>query len=445
MPWQAAVGRVDVTPPTGTPMGGYGTALGEPPRTATGTFAPLQARAVALWDSGSPAALVSADVLGWSSAAATTVRQRVTAATELPPERLLLTATHTHNGPALPGVLDPWTTYGLTDTSGPGAAERILVDAVVSQVTGVLTGPRRPVTLDHQVASASFSANREGLSYVETAVPVLVARGTDARPVAVLFGFGTHPVSAGAQTLWDGDYPAAAAAAVEAVLPGATAVFVPGPAGDQDPLGARGWLLRSALGVQLANAVVTAVATPGRPLTGLTWARLSTVDLPLDITVTPGNLAAVRAAFAARASNGGPGWVVRHAQAMVQAIDSGAPLPTTVRTPLQAWQLAGSPPLRLAVTGGELVSGYAVYFRQRFGDTTGLWIGGYGPGSVSYLPSDALLPPLRTGGSYAGGWDPDQPGIAGGAMCIYSRLAHYRAGAGGVESALIGALTALLS
>jgi hypothetical protein len=233
---------------------------------------------------------------------------------------------------------------------------------------------------------------------------------------------------------------------VEAVLPGATALFLPGPAGDQDPLGDRGWGLRSALGARLADAVVSAAVVPGRPLTDLSWARLDTVDLPLDITVSPDNLAAVRSDFAARAAAaGGLGWVVRHASAMVELIGSGAPIATSVTTPLQAWQLSGDPPLRLAFTGGELVSGYAVYFRARLGGTTGLWIGGYGPGAVSYLPSDALLPPLHAGGSYAGGWDPDFPGIGGGAMCIYSHLAHYRAGAGGAEAALISALGALLA
>jgi neutral ceramidase len=442
--WQAAGGRVDITPAPGTPMAGYGAGLGEPARTATGTFTPLQARALALWDAGRPAVVVSADVLGWSAAAATTVRQRVAAETDLPAARLLLTATHTHNGAALPGVLDPWTTYGLTDTTPLEAAEQVLVDGVVGLVTGVLKGPRQAVTVDHQVTSASFSANREGLSYVETAVPVLVARLPDGQPLGVLFGFGTHPVSAGAQTLWDGDFPAAAAAAVEAVLPGATAVFLPGPAGDQDPLGDRGWGLRSSLGGRLADAVLTAAVVPGRPMAGLASTGLTTVDLPLDVTVSPDNLRAVRDAFAARAAAGGLGWEVRHAQAMVQLLGSGAPVATAVTTPLQAWQLSGDPPLRMAFTGGELVSGFAVYLRQRFGGTTGLWIGGYGPGAVSYLPSDALLPPLRTGGSYASGWDPDHPGIAGGAMCIYSHLAHYRAGPGGVEPALIGALTALL-
>ena len=63
MAWQAAVGRADITPPVGTAMGGYGGALGAAPRNATGTFSPLLARALALWDGPTPYVVVSADVI----------------------------------------------------------------------------------------------------------------------------------------------------------------------------------------------------------------------------------------------------------------------------------------------------------------------------------------------------------------------------------------------
>lgn len=444
MSWQGAVGRVDITPPAGAPMGGYGVGLGSSPRTASGTFSPLTARAVALWDSGRPHVLVSADLLGWSAATAAVIRQRVTAATGLPAARLLLVASHTHNGPALPGVSDPWTTYAISDTAPLAAYERTLVTAVTGLVTSLLGAPRQPVTVDYRTTSASFSTNREGLPYTEEIVPVLVARDIDGRPLAVLFGFGTHPVCAGWQGLWDGDYPAVAAAAVEAALPGALAAFLPGAAGDQNPVGDSGWGLRAARGVELASAVVTAAATPGRALTGVTSARLTTVPAPLEITPTAANLALARSFYAARAEADPLGWEVRHARAMVALIDSGVTLPTSLPVPLEAWTLAGSAPLRLVFVGGELVSGYAVHFRGQYGDD-GVWAGGYGAGLVAYLPSDELLPPLRQGGSYAGGWNTDHPGIAGGAMCAYGPIAHFRAGSNGIESALANALTAILA
>jgi neutral ceramidase len=426
-------------------MGGYGISLGGAPRTASGTHAPLLARALVLWNSGTPWVVVSVDALGWSAAAAAAVRQRVTAATGLPAARLMLTASHSHNAPALPGVLDPYMTYGLTVTSAIDAAQQKLVDGVVGLVRTVLAGPRSSVTVDYQVTSTNFSYNREGLSYTETAVPVMVARGSNGRPFGVLFGYGSHPVSGGYQTLWDGDYPSVAAAAIETAVPGSTALFLPGPAGDQDPAGIRGWPLSASLGEQLAEVVRVAAAVPGRPLTGVGTARLTTVNLPLDVDLSPGNLAAVRNAYQIRADTSPLGWEVRHALSMVAVIDQGGAISTTVPVTMQAWRFTGGSPLRLAFVGGELVSGYAVYFRQLEGGTAGLWLGGYGPGLAAYLPSDELLPPLRAGGSYAGGWDTDFPGIAGGAMCIYGPIGHFRAGSAGVEPALINALSALLA
>jgi hypothetical protein len=424
-------------------MGGYGTPFGGTPRIAAGTSNPLWARAVVLWDSGRPHVLLCVDLLGWSTAAAAEVRRRVAAAGGPAESRLLLTATHTHNGPALPGVADPWLTYALADTTPLEAYETFLVDTVVALVLDLLADTRIPVTLDYQVTSASFSFNREDLPYVESDVPVLVARRADGTPLAVVFGYGSHPVCAGLLDTWDGDYPAAAAALVDAALPGGMALYLPGPAGDQDPVGGRGPELAMDFGAQLADAVLTAAGLPGRPLGRVASARLRTVVVPLDVTLTPENLVLARDAYAARASRGGPGWVLRHAVSMVELIDSGAPIATAVDLPMQGWRLTGPPPLRLAFVGGELVSGYAVFLRARLGGAAGIWVGGYGPGSVGYLPSDELLPPLRSGGSYAGGWDPDAPGLAGGSMCAYGLPGHFLAGA--VEPAIVNAMLPLLT
>ena len=443
MAWQAAVGRADITPPAGVPMGGYGTPFGGTPRTALGVSSPLWARAVVLWDSGRPQVLLSVDLLGWSTAAAARVRRRVTLAGGPPGARLILTATHTHNGPALPGVADPWFAYELADITALEAYEAFLVDTVVALVLELLSGSRTSVELDYRATSAAFSLNREGLPYTESDVPVLVARRPDGTPLAVLFGYGCHPVCAGRLESWDGDYPAAAAALIDGALPDCMALYLPGPAGDQDPAGERGEELALDCGSQLADSVLAAVELPGRPLSRVAAARLRTASVPLDVTLTAENLLAARAAYAERASRVGPGWVRRHAASMVEVIESGGLIATTVDLPIQGWRFTGPPPLRLAFVGGELVSGYAVFLRRLLGGADGLWLGGYGPGSVGYLPSDELLPPLREGGSYAGGWDPDAPGLAGGSMCAYGLPGHFLAGA--VEPAIVHAVLPLLA
>lgn len=439
--------RADITPSdTYRLMGGYGTTIG--PRQATGIYGPLTARCAVIWDAGYPNVIVSADVLAIPSGLAEQIR---TALPEVPRSDLMLLASHTHNGPVLPGVLDPFIAYGITDTSPVDAYGQQWAGAIVALVREALAAPRTPVTLDYQVTVQSWSANRAGLPYAETAVPVLVARDCNRTPVAVLYSYGCHPVAAGIQTQWDGDYPAAASAAIEAAIPGCTALFVPGPAGDQDPSGARGWSLRSSLGTHLGEAVTAAASSPGRPVSGPIATTCTTVALPIDVTITPGNLAAVRDRYAARvAASSTSAWGRRHAQAMIDEIDRGRWLSrndphTRLLVPIQTWWLPGDPTLRICAVGGELVSGYAVVARSRCGGPDALMIGGYAAGQHSYLPSDELLPPLRTGGSYEGGWDTDCSGIAGGSMSVYRQLGHYLAGPGGVEDTLTAALTAALT
>jgi neutral ceramidase len=445
MAWEAATGRVDITPAAGLPMGGYAVGKGAVPRTATGTYTPLLARAVALWDSGRPYVVVSVDLLGWSTAAANSVRQRVTTATGLPAAQLMLVATHTHNGPALPDVTHPWIMYELTDTSSITAYQQRVNDAVVALVQSVLGATRTSVTLDYASTTTDFSVNREGLPYVENNVPVLVARRSNGLPLAVLYGYATHSVCGGSQLLWDGDYPAAASGAIEGVFPGSVALYLPGAEGDQNPAGTAGWALRHSRGIQLAGAVVNQAASPGRALTSIAAARLSTASLPLDISLDPGNLAVARSFYVARAASTAVAYIARHAQWMVNQIDSGATFPTTVALSMQAWRFASSTPLRLAFLGGELVSGYAAYYRARYGGAGGIWLGGDGAGTITYLPSDELLPPLRSGGSYAGGWDPDYPGLPSGAMAAYGLPAHFLAGPNGIEPAVMNPLNALIA
>ena len=117
----------------------------------------------------------------------------------------------------------------------------------------------------------------------------------------------------------------------------------------------------------------------------------------------------------------------------------------TVPLPLQVWKLQGSPILQLTLTGGELVSRYAVYFRKRYNGSNGIIVGGYANEVPAYIPSDELLPAYRASGSYAGGWDSDFPRIAGGSMTVYGWLGHFLAGSGGVEDRLIKNLTSMLT
>ena len=445
--------KTDITPPVGTPLAGDGV---DTPRLSTGSNAPLYARCIILWDSGWPNVIVTLDTLAIPRSLNLAIRAQVEPLG--PPgmpighEDLILTAAHTHNGGAVSGELDPFISYNVT----PGSAADTAIQAytaqvqasVVSLVQAALAAPRTPCTLDYQTTSQSFSTNREGLPYVETVVPVLAARNSAGKLLAVLFGYGCHPVSGGIQTVSDPDYPGAACAYIEAHQSGVHAQYLLGAAGDQNPVNTGSWSLSYArqLGQGLGAAVLTATAHRGRPLTGPISTAYQDLTIPLDITTTPANLAVVRADYVDREGDTDlEGYYRRHAQAMVAQIDAGS-FATSVNVPVQVWTLQGSPALNLALTGGELVSGYAVYLRNTYGGTAGIWPMGYANELPCYIPSNELL----TGGGihYACGWDTDYPGIAGGSMTVYGWMGHFKippcSASVDVEPILLNALAGML-
>lgn len=447
MSFKVSTAKVDITPaPDVNPyMGGYGT-QGEPRAVVSDQpySQPLYARCAVIWDDGHPFALISLDILGVTRELNLAVRAQLLPRANWGSSDIVLLASHTHNGPAIGRMLDPVITYNM------GPAQLASVDAytswlqnrIVAVVTQALSAKRTTVTLEYCVASADFAVNRSGLPTVETDVPIIVARRGNGTLRAVLFSYGCHPVSAGWQQLWDGDWPAEACDVVEDES-GAFALFIPGPGGDQDPTGVRSWALRDGQGNTIGYTVLQAAESGGRELTGGITSDLREATLPLDIDESPGNLAAVRAAFQVRTLNlaGLPAWYPRHGQAMITRIDDHT-YATSVQNPSQVWRIGGQPGLQVAFLGGELVSGYGAYFRQRYGGSNELLIGGYANETNSYIPANNFLLPLAPSwGSYEGGWDSDSPGIAGGSMTIYPQIAHFRAGASGAETAIIETLS----
>jgi neutral ceramidase len=449
MSFAVSMSKVDITPTLATNpfMAGWASLDGGRVATSSTPYRPLYARAIVLWENGLPHIIMSLDVLGLPRSMHQRIRSGILAlGLWADTSDILIQATHTHNGPALVDQLHPYVAYGLSSLAQLGSYSSWLETTVVALAKTALNAPRTSVTLDYKVAAQSFAFNRRALPYVETVVPVLTARSDPGgNPVAVIFSYGCHPVSGGMRTLFDGDFPAGACSYLESARPGCFAVFLQGAAGDQNPKGTFGWELRDTYATSLGSTVDAALNSPGRSVAGPLQTSYREVQLPLDITLTSQNMAAVRAAYVARLGNpdGQPAYFQRHAQTMIARIDSSN-FATTVPSPFQVWKLSGSPALRIAMVGGELVSGYAVYFRSRYGGANGLLIGGNANETSGYIPSNEFFPPYSPGGSYEGGWESDHPGIAAASMAVYGHLAHFKAGANGVESTVINAMTAML-
>lgn len=250
----AGAATVDITPPVGLPMGGYG-GRSDPSR---GIIDPLHARVAVLSDGAGEIAIIVCDLLGVGSELVAETRRLVEARAGLPAERVLVAATHTHAGPA-----------GLRLRDAP---EFVAVTA--AKLAGAVTMARRsavPVRLEAgSVELSSISLNRrDPLGPIEDTLRVLVADpGRDRPPVFTLVSYACHSTVREHDNLeYSADWPGAMARSLERNL-GGTAIYLQGAAGDINPV----WSAHDHAEVERVGGIVGAAATrlalEMRPLAG---------------------------------------------------------------------------------------------------------------------------------------------------------------------------------
>ncbi|HTM77037.1 MAG TPA: neutral/alkaline non-lysosomal ceramidase N-terminal domain-containing protein, partial [Devosia sp.] len=212
--FDVGIGVVDITPPAGLAMAGFG-ARTQP---ATGAHDRLTARAIAVGDT----AVVVADVLGMHEAMSARIRERCC----LPADNVIVTALHNHGGPA-----------SMAGRAGHGAdptyLER-LEHACVAAINAAVAN-QQPAEMSIGMGDGPDVARnrRHPGGAVDRAVPVLRIRGRDGAMLAVVTSYACHPVVLGADNLlWTADYPHYVRSTIEAAYPGATALFLPGCTGD---------------------------------------------------------------------------------------------------------------------------------------------------------------------------------------------------------------------
>ena len=245
--------RVNINPPVGCWLSGW--AIRDRP--SEGVSDNLYAKAIVLTDGRTGIAIVAADLIGVTAELVSEVRRAVEQKTGIPGENILISASHTHFGPATgkyrfknwkvdPGYIE--------ELKKKLAAVVVTAHSELSEVRVGSTKGRAPELLYNRrtkrpdgkvVMTFALPPSEPELSFgpVDPEVGVLRVEDLKGNLLASMINFACHPVSGGGHGEgWESwfyhisaDYPAYATGVVEKTE-GGNCLFTLGTAGDMVPI-----------------------------------------------------------------------------------------------------------------------------------------------------------------------------------------------------------------
>lgn len=383
--WKAGVAKANITPTQPMWLAGYG-GRDHP---AEGKLHDIWIKALALENAnGKRVVLLTSDLCGiprW-------MYERVSDAAQkqhgLDRSQLRLTYSHNHCAPVVRGDLEDY--YPLDETQQKRVneySERL--EKQMIEIIGQALAALKPATVSAGEGNCTFAVNRRNNKEAEVPeilargeklkgpvdhrVPVLAVKDNDGKLLAVVFAYACHNTTLSFYQLC-GDYAGFAQIALEKKHPGATALFVTGCGGDQNPLPRRTVELCEKYGNQLATAVEEVLRGKQRAIEPKLRTAFESVELDYDKVAT-------RAELEEYAKGTNP-IRVRWAKRFLKQLDAGQPLEKSAPYAIQVWRLGDQDWISL---GGETLVDYADRFRAEYGEQT--WVTSYSADLIAYIPS----------------------------------------------------------
>ncbi len=378
--WTAGCARVKITPESPVWLAGYASRN----HPSEGVRQDIWAKALYLRDAeGNRGVMVTMDLLCIPGDFSEALRKHLHDDYGLEKSQIILNVSHTHSGPVITRSLRYIYPMSKEDWRAVDSYTELLMGKLRGLV-GQAIDNASSVRLSSGNGLARFAVNRRNNSEQELtgttelkgpydhAVPVLkVERSTDGALLAVLFGYACHNTVL-SDYLVNGDYAGYAQEFVEKNHPGTLALFFQGAGADQNALPRRKQSLAEQYGRELGSAVEQVLSEDMKALEPRL--RFSYREIMLPMEPLPGREELARLAE-------GSDYQARWARGMMaqRKVISAYPYP------VQYWEIDGQ---RVFSLGGELVSGYAVELKKRYGQDA--FVMGYCNDVMSYVPTTTV-------------------------------------------------------
>ncbi len=399
--WKAGIATTVITPEQSMWMSGYAART----KPSEGKVHDLNAKALALEDNqGSRFVIVTVDLLGIPRPLRDSMEKQVKQSYNLPPENLLLNASHTHCGPVVKEMEDSIygdSFYGLSPEQIKLSRQYMInLQQKLLALVGQAIDNLAPARLAYTHARAGFAMNRRlntERGYVISAnpdgpvdhdVPVLQIDNPEGKLQAIVFGYACHNTTLSFYEFC-GDYAGFAQIYLEEAHPGVTAFFIAGCGGDQNPYPRRTLDLAQQHGRALANGVEAALLFQASPIHGPIRTALDTVTL--EFAEPPGRQQLEKEA---QSSNK---YERRHAEVLLKELEQKGKIRTEYPYLVQVIQLGDG--LTMVALSGEVVVDYSLRLKAELAGPI-VWVAGYSNDVFGYLPS---LRVLQEGGYEGGG------------------------------------------
>jgi neutral ceramidase len=234
-------------------------------RISTGVHDPLYATALYLGDGTCDILLIAVDVVAVSRELVRLCREAISRATAIPPDHILISATHTHSAPAMVEILalrdDP--TLPLPDPDYLAFVSQKIIEAGTEAFHQTVAA-RAAIT---SCQTEGVGGNRHkpgGPSDPEIGI-IYLQRKDSGSPLALWMVYSMHPTVLHEDSTWvSADFPGYARRHLKEHLRDVTVLYLTGPSGNQSPrhhIQNHTFAEAERLGVRLGDAVLERLST----------------------------------------------------------------------------------------------------------------------------------------------------------------------------------------